>query len=227
MHRLYGGGLEPLGEREVGVIAATSGLARDGHVIEVSGMDLSRYRANPIVLYQHSQQQPVGICTAIGVEGDVLAARIQFAPAGISVVADQCAALVKAGIVRAISVGFDPDLSAAVPLDPKRPRGGQRFVRSELLEISFVSVPADPGATVVARSFSSRVDFRRLIEALPPVTAASLQRAAAIVPQSSPRRILSHAAHVWTLMEADRQAAERCTREIRRKELRERRNRWK
>lgn len=222
MHRFYSGAIEPLGDREIGVIAATSQLARDGHVLEVGGIDLSHYRKVPVVLYQHDPAQPVGTCKAIGVEGDVLAARIEFAPAGISVVADQCLAMVKAGILRGISVGFDPDISAAEPLDPKKPRGGMRFMKSELLEVSVVSVPADPGATVVARSYGSRAAFLRLIERLPPVAGSSMARAAAAMPRSNGGRILSHAAHVWTLLYANEQ---RYSRETRRRELEERRNR--
>lgn len=107
----------------------------------------------------------------------------------------------KSGVVRAVSIGFDPDFKTAIPLNPSRPHGGMRFVKSELLELSIVSVGADPGATVVARSASSRAAFLRRIDALPPISPASIARAAAIVPQSRPGRILSHAGHVWTLLQ--------------------------
>jgi HK97 family phage prohead protease len=202
VQRFYGG-VEPLGDREIAVIAASSALARDGHVIEVQGINLTNYRKVPIVLYQHDPTLPIGTCTAIGVEGDVLAAKIEFAPAGISRVADEACAMCKASVLRGISIGFDPDLETAEPLDPRRPRAGQRFKRCELLEISVVSVPADVNAAVVARSFaSSRVDLRKMVDRLPRVSKVGIQRAAAILPMRfNNTRLLSHAGHVWAILE--------------------------
>ncbi len=142
--------LTPLADDEVEVIISTSALARDGHVLEPNGCDLTNYRANPVVLWQHNPDLPVGRATDLVVEGDRIRARITFAPSGISPKADEVRGLVKNGIVSGISVGFD--VLDGEPLDPKKPRGGQRFTKWELLECSFCSVPVDPGAAVTARA---------------------------------------------------------------------------
>ena len=146
---------EGLGDDEVEIRMSTGALGRDGHVLVPHGAELANYRANPIILWQHDPGAPVGRASAISVVndpigGDHIAARVNFAPAGISHKADEVRGLVKSGVVSAVSVGFDP--IDGEPLDPKRPRSGQRFTRWELLECSFVSVPADPGAMVTARA---------------------------------------------------------------------------
>jgi uncharacterized protein len=169
-------GVTELGEREVGIIAATDQLARDGHILEPSGISLLNYRTNPIVLFEHNPSQPVGACTAIAVEGRQLCARVEFAPAGASATADEICSLVKAGVVRGVSVGFDPiDME---PLDSRQgTRGGMRILSSELLEISFVSVPADTGASVVARGHRSVPGAARLLRSLPAIGGGAVARA--------------------------------------------------
>lgn len=142
--------INTLSENEVEVIISTSALARDGHILEPSGCDLSNYKNNPIVLWQHNPDVPVGRAADLAVEGDKIRARITFAPTGISPKADEVRGLVKNGIVSGVSVGFD--VIDSEPLDEKQPRGGQRFTKWELLECSFCSVPADPGAAVTARA---------------------------------------------------------------------------
>ncbi len=145
--------IKELGENEVEVIISTSAIARDGHILEPAGCDLTNYRSNPIVLWQHNPDTPVGRAADLLVDGDRIRARILFAPAGVSAKADEVRGLVKTGIVSGVSVGFD--VLDSEPLDPKKPYGGQRFTKWELLECSFCSVPADPGAAVTARTASS------------------------------------------------------------------------
>lgn len=197
MERFYSGGLNPLGEREVGVIAGTSRVARDGHIVEMAGMELADYRRNPIVLWQHDPNTPIGVCQAIETVGDLLSARIEFAPAGISQAADHACSLIKAGVVKGVSIGFNP--IEAKPIDPSRPRDGAHVTRAELLEISFVSIPADTGAGVVARSIGGT---RASFAALRPVPRAAIERAASRLSNAlGGGPIVSHAVHVWLLQE--------------------------
>lgn len=141
--------INALGEDEVEVVMSTAALARDGHILIPQGCLLDNYRANPIVLWSHDPDKPVGNAENVVVGADQITARVCFAPVGISHKADEIRGLTKAGVIRAVSVGFDP--IEGEPLDPRKPRGGQRFSTWELLELSFVSVPSDTGAVVTAR----------------------------------------------------------------------------
>lgn len=141
-----------LGDDEVEVIISTGAVARDGHIFDPKGADLTAYRKNPIVLWQHDADHPVGRADEVRLDGDKIVAKVRFAPAGISHKADEIRGLVKSGIICTMSVGMDP--LEMEPLDPAKPRGGQRMTKWELLECSFCSVPVDPGAMVTNRAES-------------------------------------------------------------------------
>jgi HK97 family phage prohead protease len=145
-----------LGDREVEVRMSTSARARDGHILEPDGCLLDNYRTNPIVLWDHDSGEPIGTNDNITVQPDCLTARTTFAPAGISQVADKICGLVKAGVIRAGSIGFN--ILAGDPIDPARPRAGLRVTSWELWEFSFVAVPADTGAIVTARNAAGGPD---------------------------------------------------------------------
>jgi len=170
--------INTLGDREVEVVMSTAALARDGHILVPQGCRLDNYRTNPIVLWSHDPEHPIGNSEDIAVDPAEIRCRIVFAPAGISNKADEICGLMKAGVLRAVSVGFDP--IEAEPLDPKKPRGGQRITQWELFELSPVSVPADTGAVVTARSHGddtmAQASTTQACAAAPASTRASAHR---------------------------------------------------
>jgi HK97 family phage prohead protease len=139
-----------VGENEALIRMTTDALARDGDILVPGGCVLDNYRQNPIQLWQHDPSEPIGTNSDIVVRPDCIEARTTFAPAGVSPVADKVRGLVKSGIIRSVSVGFEP--LDAEPIDPAKPLRGLRITKWELLECSFVSIPADPGAVVTARA---------------------------------------------------------------------------
>jgi HK97 family phage prohead protease len=103
-----------------------------------------------IMLAQHDLNQPIGRWPEIGVVGGRLEALGEFPPEGVSERADLYCGLVKSGVVSAVSIGFCP-----ISGEPIR-GGGWRHTKWELVELSLVSVPANPAALITERSYRSR-----------------------------------------------------------------------
>ncbi len=150
--KLVAAEVNTLADDEVEIILTTDSLARDGHVLLPQGANLRNYLANPIVLWSHDINQPVGNASDLVVDPTKIRARVKFAGIGISAKADEVRGLVKTGVVRGVSIGFEPIVYE--PLDPKKPRGGQRVSEYDLLECSFCSIPVDTGAGVSARAIT-------------------------------------------------------------------------
>jgi HK97 family phage prohead protease len=149
-----------VGERSCRVRMATRALGRDNLVVEPTGIDITHYRRNPVVLWSHAPEAPVGRAMIFDQRADALEGQVDFAPAGVSDIADQVCGLVKAGVINAVSIGFQP--LGQEPVDPHDRRAGTRITRAELLELSFVAVPADKGAIVLERSFGPARDAAAL-----------------------------------------------------------------
>jgi len=135
-----------LGARQILAVVSDPTLDRTNDVMRPAGCILDNYRQNPIVLANHAPKCPIGTA-APAIRNGRVEALINFTPAGASPIADQYCALNKAAVLRAVSVGFDP-----IEVEPNG-KGGYNFNKWELLELSIVSVPANPGATVFARAF--------------------------------------------------------------------------
>jgi HK97 family phage prohead protease len=140
--------LTTVGERQIRVIASDATPDRMGDVLEAKGCQLDDFRQNPVMLAQHDADKPIGRWPSIEVKNGRLEALGEFAPEGVSELADEYCRLAKAGIIRAVSVGFIP-----IEYEPRR-GGGYLFKRWDLLELSLVSVPANPNALVIERRLS-------------------------------------------------------------------------
>lgn len=140
------------GDGSLEFVLSDETLDRYGDIVEASGWVLTNFRKNPIALFGHSSSFPIGTWTNIRIEGGKLVARLKLAARGTSARIDELIGLVEQGILRAVSVGFRP--LEWEPLDEKKPYGGQRYKKSELLECSLVSVPANPAALQLAKSLN-------------------------------------------------------------------------
>lgn len=136
-------------------VASTEAVDRYGDIVRADGWKLDNYRKNPVVLFGHAHNTPVGLAQEVEVRGKALHAGIKLAEEGSGQVVDYVRALVAQGILRAVSVSFLP-LKWNERFD-EAPNGRKQFVgyeytEQELLEISIVSVPANQEALRIAKS---------------------------------------------------------------------------
>jgi HK97 family phage prohead protease len=140
---------------EMEFILSDESTDRMGDVIMSDGWSLDQFRKNPIALFSHRADFPIGKWMNLRVENKELRGRLKLAPEGTSPRIDEIRRLIEAKILQAVSVGFRPKrhepLNAKLdPLDPFG--GGSRFLQQELLECSVVSVPANANAIAIAKS---------------------------------------------------------------------------
>ena len=131
-------------------------VSRDGDIIDVTGIDLEAFRLNPIVLNQHRRDEPIARCVEIGVKGDALEALVQFPDKGISPKSDEVYGLIQAEVLNAVSIGIIPREWSH--MDDDSPWLGTRYIKSEMVEFSVVSVPANADALIVERGCLSVED---------------------------------------------------------------------
>jgi hypothetical protein len=130
------------------VIISTEDIDRSGEIVRQNGWELTNYKNNPIVLWGHDYYNlPIGVCTETYLtEKDgvpALGARGFFLPADINPLAQQVRKLYDLGITKGEGVGC----TTSVGFIPKEFDESNRSVitKAELLEFSFVPVPANQG----------------------------------------------------------------------------------
>jgi len=134
---------------------------RYGDVIIAEGWQLENFKKNPIALFGHNTSFPIGTWKNLRVEGKALRGHLELAPAGTSDRIDELRRLVKAGILKAVSVGFKPGKHE--PMDPEDPWKGTKYLEHELVETSLVSIPANPNALAVAKGLDISEETQRMV----------------------------------------------------------------
>ena len=126
--------------------ATTPGVDRVGDIVEPLGV---QYK-NPLpLLWQHDHQQPVGLVefgkpTEKGVPFTATFAEVTE-PVGLFNRIEEAWQSVKAGLVRAVSIGFR-DMGS----EPIKGSWGTRYLKTEVYELSLVTIPANAEATITS-----------------------------------------------------------------------------
>lgn len=125
------------------MVISTDNIDRHGEIVDQKGIDFTNYMTNPVVLWGHNHNQiPVGVTDEIYTR--VVGSQVQtvakgrFAPHEFAQTLRQ---LYDAGMLKTSSIGF-------IPLE----YNGNVITKSELLEWSFVSIPANPYALALGKS---------------------------------------------------------------------------
>jgi len=124
---------------------------RSGDVVKIDGIRLENYLKNPIVLFNHDRDKVIGKTIDLSKSNDALLARIKFANTPL---AREVRDLVREGFLNTLSFGF-------IPIEYVPGAKGLVYNSVELLEISIVSIPANPEA-IVLRYIEDRLNARAI-----------------------------------------------------------------
>jgi len=129
-------------------------------ILEVSerAVDLTRLNAGAPALDSHSvwsSFSQVGVVERAWIEGKEGRATIRFPREGLDQAADRMFGLISDGIIRNVSVGYSIDRAKVVEAEKKGEVEKRIVERWTPLEVSFVTVPADPRAQVRAADQAS------------------------------------------------------------------------
>ncbi len=137
--------------RQIEGIASTPTPDRADDIVDPMG---AQFALPMPLLWQHDSRQPVGNVTFAKPNAEGIPFRAQIAdvsePGRLKDRLDEAWQSVKAGLVRAVSIGFQ-----AIDMEPIK-NGGWRFTKWEWLELSLVTIPANVEATITAIKTADR-----------------------------------------------------------------------
>jgi HK97 family phage major capsid protein/HK97 family phage prohead protease len=150
-------------------------IDRMGDVVEPGGWQLDKIKSDPPVLFNHNRDHIVGRWTNIRVKDGKLLGRIVWAKSDKWPMGQYIRDLVREGVLRTVSVGFQPVAREPLTKEADKHHGPFRFTKHELLECSLVSIPANPNALALAKDYPRDVlaeVFRKPVGSLDELRAA-------------------------------------------------------
>jgi len=134
-------------QRVIEGIATTPTVDRVGDVIEPMG---ATYADDLPLLWQHRHDQPVGRVkfgkpTKDGIPFTASIPHVPL-PGALQTRVDEAWDSVRAGLVRAVSIGFRALKDGVETMKG----GGYRFTKTEIMELSLVTIPANSDAVITA-----------------------------------------------------------------------------
>lgn len=174
-------------------IASNEAVDSYNTVIKATGWELERFAANPVILFGHQGRQlPIGKGRA-WVEGTELLLDVEFFDAETNPLAEQVLRILDQGVMGA-SVGFEP---LEWTYNEARETGDEwldmwnpplDYTRTRLLEVSVVTIPANPEALPVGRDVIQKRLMERIAKRTPPpasqpplVTGPTAEEVAALI----------------------------------------------
>ncbi|WP_370677632.1 HK97 family phage prohead protease [Pleomorphomonas sp. PLEO] len=166
-------------KRTARFIMSTEEPDRDRDIVVQAGIDLTNFLKNPVALYRHYSEFPIGNWSALSLitagrpkrtEGD-----LNFLAEEVDEDADRCARHVAAGSLKAVSIGFLPKKLRQRERDEDSNWPGYEITESELVECSLCTIPAQPGALAKMADHDAklaRLEIEEVLDswALDPVT---------------------------------------------------------
>lgn len=134
-------------------VLSDGSLDRHGTRINPKGWKLDSFNRNPQCMWAHGREPalgtiPVGNWKNVRTVGDKLIGTLSFAEEGTHPVIDSLRKLIEQGLLRAVSVGFNPlKLGEAG-------KSQYDFEEQELFECSLCAIPSNPNALAKARALN-------------------------------------------------------------------------
>lgn len=151
-------------------VLSSDSLNSHGMRVLTSGIDISRFQSNPIMLYNHLRTAkgwfdevattdsilPIGVWKNITRSAGQLTAEawVDYEDEFAAKIGDK----VKSGVIRAVSIGFKALAYSDAPEDKVLGQDGETITKAEILEASLVDIPSNPDALIL-NSMGQRVEL--------------------------------------------------------------------